>query len=109
MSNLLENNFIMNFIISIYIVLFINRVIGIEFKFLKKYTGDILKVLIINISIAIIIHNVINISSSNEVINIIEVIYNNFLSIVIVLLLICLIDKYLIDKSLNSYIKYFIR
>ena len=108
MSNLLENNFIMNFIISIYIVLFINRVIGIEFKFLKKYTGDILKVLIINISIAIIIHNVINISSSNEVINIIEVIYNNFLSIVIVLLLICLIDKYLIDKSLNSYIKYFI-
>ena len=108
MSNILDNNFINIFIISICMAFLINRLIGIEFKFLKKYAGDILKILILTSSLAIITRNVMNIDTRSEIINTIELIYSNFLFIVITLLLICLIDKYLIDKRLNNDIKYFI-
>lgn len=108
MSNILDNNFIMIFIISICVVFFINRLIGIEFKFLKKYIGDILKILIITIGFAIITRNVIKLDIDNTIIKIIELIYSNFLWIVLALVAIFLIDKYLIDKKLNIYFNYFI-
>lgn len=108
MSNILDNNFVNIFIISTCMVFLINRLIGIEFKFLKKYTGDILKILIVTISFAIITRNVINTEVESNIIKSIELIYSNFLWILITLVLICLIDKYLVDKRLDNDFNYFI-
>ena len=85
---------------------FINKLIGIELKFLRIYIGDTLKNVVAILLIAKVTINIIYINNDEYIIQIMKLIFNNIFFIIIALIIFYIIDKVVIDKSLNNYLKY---
>ncbi|MDU1456471.1 MAG: P-loop NTPase fold protein [Paeniclostridium sordellii] len=107
---ILENEFILFSLISLCIVIIFTQIATIELKFISKFIGDIIKnifAIFVLSRITISLENTISKSNKEStILNILNIFYENYIWIVLILVVFYIIDK-LTEKNISkNYSKY---